>query len=322
MQPTTCTDKNTLHAIYAAKNINLEALKVVFRLGELAQDCQRFLEQLCSSESASVSDNWPSSSKFIMNEEQRAQMILLQHARHSRSESTTTSSGGTPQRPSNGNRTVVGSSDLFGIFVLKSWSKYELVILRMAEICSSRCFPQLIAFTQFPEDAMLIELELERIDTLRKWIHDLEDSYCDFSWLQKQFATFLIQLAEALCCLHSAGFVHGDVSINNVGFNQRLNHWQIFDFNQSRPIAIAATNHYRGGTRGFRSASYEATGLFTLKDDFISLLLTAKHAFSKFTAVQRACDAFFQPFSALLSWDSMDTFNREIDLLKEQAELE
>jgi hypothetical protein len=104
--------------------------------------------------SASISDNWPSQSKFILNKEQRAQMTLLKHGSHSRScESATTSCSGTPQNPGNGNRTVVHSSEqLYGIVVLNSWSKYELVILRMAQIRCSSCFPQLIVFTQFPED--------------------------------------------------------------------------------------------------------------------------------------------------------------------------
>jgi hypothetical protein len=109
-----------------------------------------------------------------------------------------------------------------------------------------------------------------------------------------------------------------NVSINNAGFNRRLNRWQLFDFNQSRPIEVAAIYCYPGGTRGFRSANYEDTGLFTPKDDFISLLLTAKHAFYKLTAVQEAYDAFFQPFSALFSRDtkSIDLFKQEIEFLK------
>jgi hypothetical protein len=43
-----------------------------------------------------------------------------------------------------------------------------------------------------------------------------------------------------LITLYSIGYIHGDVAPGNVGFNEELRIWQLFDFDNARPIEEAA----------------------------------------------------------------------------------
>ena len=148
------------------------------------------------------------------------------------------------------------------IKVKKKVGVHELEIYSLASIISSNYFPKLSSAQLLEDDSGLTLLVLERIFPLISFEGSVHSVLCAFP-----------HLIEALSVLHSSGFVHGDISPGNVGFNAVVGKWQLFDFDQSRPIADAAVNPKGGGTRGFCSRQYEETGLYAPSDDFISMKL-------------------------------------------------
>jgi serine/threonine protein kinase len=141
---------------------------------------------------------------------------------------------------------------------------HELAIYKLPEIIQSPFFPKLLDFQILPKGRMcsMGRFILERVLPLEYYAGPVGTVIAAF-----------FDCIEALNVLHGAGFVHGDISPGNVGFNDAVGKWQIFDFDQSRQVEDAATNQKQGGTPGFRSEKYEKTGFLTPADDFISLKL-------------------------------------------------
>ena len=151
----------------------------------------------------------------------------------------------------------------------------EVDVYTHPSIVASDCFPKLISFAILDEGAT-IQLNLEQILTLKPFFKAEKENWL----LPRLIIKFVKEIGEALDVLHCAGFVHGDVSPNNIGYNERLGRFQLFDFNHSRTVEEAGRYKRRGGTRGFRSRYYERTWLFTPQDDFVSLYLSAVIAFN------------------------------------------
>jgi hypothetical protein len=144
----------------------------------------------------------------------------------------------------------------------KHLNTYELCIYRLPEVSQSHCFPKLIDFMELPKGFTALFC-IESVIPLNKFEGPLECVITAFS-----------ELLEAVKVLHSAGFVHGDISPGNIGYNLKAQRWQLFDFDQARPIEEAAVKLKWGGTELFRSTHYELTGWFRPTDDFISLKLS------------------------------------------------
>ena len=149
-------------------------------------------------------------------------------------------------------------------------SSDEVGVYLHPSISASDCFPKLVSFAILDEGAT-IKLTLERILTWKPFLKAEKENWL----LPRLIIKFLKEIGEALGVLHGAGFVHGDVSPNNVGYNERLGRFQLFDFNHSRSVEEAGRYKRRGGTRGFRSISYERSWLFSPQDDYVSLYLCA-----------------------------------------------
>ncbi len=137
-----------------------------------------------------------------------------------------------------------------------------MIIYQLPAIVQSQFFPKLIGFEPSLK-GQAGQFFIERLVPLDK-----------FDEAKGVVEKGVEQLVEAVKVLHLTGFVHGHISPGNVGFNPKVGASQLFDFDQSRPIAEASTKSRRGGTADYRSESYETTGIFKPSDDFISLKLT------------------------------------------------
>jgi hypothetical protein len=158
-------------------------------------------------------------------------------------------------------------------FIFKNSSKHEIKIYENELIKKSFCFPKYFGFTdnfEDKEDENEIRIELEEIISVYK---------IDFGQYFESTtlfgAKFLVDIYSALITLHSIGYVHGDVTPGNVGFNEELGIWQLFDFDNARPIEEAALGKgdYHG-TKGFKSQNYSNTGKYGPFDDFVGATKT------------------------------------------------
>jgi hypothetical protein len=153
------------------------------------------------------------------------------------------------------------------ISVTKQDSPFELEVYLHPLIRSSRHVPRLHP-TILPERSInhQLTLTIERIYPLRRFGHNRSDSY-----ILHGYSRLLIDSLEALTLLHSVGFVHSEISPNNVGYNERLGIWQIFDFDQAMPIEESLHKSRKGGTEHFISNQARETEIFRPIDDFIAL---------------------------------------------------
>jgi hypothetical protein len=165
----------------------------------------------------------------------------------------------------------VVSSDLKTICIQKTVSKYEIEIYQNEIIKKSDCFPKYFGHVELSENEM--NLTLENIITGYE-----TNDYCKQKPGQSEFlfsTKILVDLFGALMVLHSAGYVHGDVSPGNVGYNESKGIWQLFDFNNSRPIKEAAEGIGKFHvTKRFVSAQFLNSGLYFPFDDVVGLIKT------------------------------------------------
>lgn len=155
----------------------------------------------------------------------------------------------------------------------KGQSPHELDIYSKSKIKDSPHFPLLMSHEVYP-DKKQIRLELEEVIPL-----------AIFSGQTGEIGAWgcLVDLMGALRSLHSVGYLHGDLSPGNVGFNSKNGIWQLFDFDSSCTIEEGTTvegqSYYRG-TKNFISPHYDETGRYLPWDDYCSLALTLKFAIS------------------------------------------
>lgn len=153
------------------------------------------------------------------------------------------------------------------ITVTKQDSPFELAVYLHPLIRTSLFVPRLhptIVPERFVDHSLT--LTIEKIYPLRRFGINRSDSH-----IVQGYARLLKDGLDALTLLHRAGFVHSDISPNNIGYNERLGNWQIFDFDQARPIADSLQSSRKGGTEHFISHQARETGIFRPIDDFIAL---------------------------------------------------
>lgn len=158
------------------------------------------------------------------------------------------------------------------IFIYKRISKHEISIYSNEIIRSSPYFPKYMGSCTEYEDKENeddVRVELEEI---------MPGDYFDLRFFSGYTnglfgAKFLVDIFGALMTLHSIGYIHGDVTPANVGYNKELGIWQLFDFDNSRPIEEAAQGkgEYHG-TPDFKSAHYAKTGKYCPFDDFVGAM--------------------------------------------------
>ena len=159
------------------------------------------------------------------------------------------------------------------VIIEKKGSAYEVDVYESRAVMQSALFPRLLDF-KYDDRTDLVSLKLEKLVPMREFNLTLSHLLETSAKAQFMLSKLLLDIMGALRILHLTGFVHCDVSPNNIGFNLRTGTWQLFDFDRALPIEVAQTEPHRGGTRGFRSRRYEQTGLFRPWDDYISLVLT------------------------------------------------
>lgn len=161
------------------------------------------------------------------------------------------------------------------IFITKSVSKYELEIYENENIKNSTCFPKCFGRKELPESEE-IEYKFEKVAS--GYEYEKYQIHARERWFNDKI---LVDLFGALTTLHSAGYVHGDVSPGNVGYNAEKGLWQLIDFDNSRPIEEAAKGtgkyHY---TKRFASKHYLETGIYRPFDDFIVLIQTLNYIYN------------------------------------------
>ena len=174
--------------------------------------------------------------------------------------------------------TVERSVDASGVNILnvkKRYSPYEIEIYKNNLIASSHFFPKLFKFEiQQSDQQKIIVLTLERIQSVefyfKKFLYP--DEGHDRNFFASILSKFLLDLFGAVRTLNRAGYVHSDISLNNIGFNESKGVWQLFDFDSSLPIKESLETERECGTSGFISRYAEKSGIFTTIDDFISVL--------------------------------------------------
>ena len=83
---------------------------------------------------------------------------------------------------------------------------------------------------------------------------------------------FTVHTLYGLHVLHKIiGFIHSDLSPNNVMFSPRSKIWKLIDFNYSLPVEESLVTKRYVGTRGFIAPESKATGIYTEKSDIYSL---------------------------------------------------
>lgn len=185
----------------------------------------------------------------------------------------------------------------------KDYSEYEYEVFAKPSIYSTPLFPLLF---DYQHDGNTAILTIEEIVPMRRFVKTVLREWDLYRYTHMIVAQFLLDMMGALRTLHSAGFVHADVSPNNIGYNRRTKTWQLYDFDRALPIDVAATVPRGGGTRGFCSLRFEGTGLLEPLDDYISLMLTCQHGLP----YPRAIDPFAKV--ALAFEDS--SYRSEVDL--------
>lgn len=84
--------------------------------------------------------------------------------------------------------------------------------------------------------------------------------------------TMAIHLLYELYLLHThMGYVHSDISPNNVMFSSVNKIWKLNDFNQAMPIKKSLETVRIGGTTSYRAPESEKSGIFTTASDVYSI---------------------------------------------------
>ena len=164
------------------------------------------------------------------------------------------------------------------VIIEKRASAYEIQIYSHDAVCASSLFPALVEYDTDDEHQMT-SLTIERVEPISTFIRKNHYLFCR-AGLQMVVSRLLMDILGALRILHSIGFVHGDLSPSNIGYNCRTGTWQLYDFDRSRPIDIAGSQVYESGTFGYRSDFYEKSGLYAPMDDYISLTMVCQSVFA------------------------------------------
>ena len=113
--------------------------------------------------------------------------------------------------------------------IVKTVSPYEIQIYSRFKHHPSPFCPELFNYT-VSTNFKHVKMEIEELKVLK-----------DFRCKDGETGIFklMVDVLGGLRILHSLGYVHGDISINNLGFNHKKGIWQLFDFDNSQRIEDA-----------------------------------------------------------------------------------
>jgi serine/threonine protein kinase len=184
------------------------------------------------------------------------------------------------------------------VSIRKRLSNYELAVYSHPEVRNSPFFPKLRNYAIEPHGAL--RLTLEMLYSQRRVVLGIYYAECESPKLRRLVvARFLLDLMGALRTLHEAGFVHSDLSPGNVGFNLNTGTWQLYDFDRTMPIAESLSKPRSGGTLGYVSKDASDTGIFRPMDDYVALVNTCFHGFSRLMEV--SAKSIAKPFLSLIT---------------------
>jgi serine/threonine protein kinase len=147
-----------------------------------------------------------------------------------------------------------------------------LIHLKLAPF--SQFFPKVFNVSHDKESELII-YEFEEMDS---FINELGlmtlFNYESATFTQRVFDSlrFSLHCAYGLFILHKiVGYVHSDISPNNIMFSKIDKVWKIIDFDQSAPISDSKTRSRVAGTEGYVLPASLESGIFTEESDIYSL---------------------------------------------------
>lgn len=153
--------------------------------------------------------------------------------------------------------------------VLKLWSQYETTIYELDAVKASPFFGRLLGYSDADKGKVFLsthKLSCSLQQIQKVFPFDVKVEMVD--WLG---SSLLLGVMCALETLHSAGYVHSDLSPGNVCFSAEERVWKLIDFNQSMPIQESLETKRVFGTRGYRNPEAYEAGIVTPVDDYIAL---------------------------------------------------
>ena len=141
----------------------------------------------------------------------------------------------------------------------------------------SEIFPKLVEYFNSEDDEELFHLVIEKMDPLicrRGEATVLSEHLWYQNSAEALFKTvkFAIELLNGLDLLHAVfGYVHSDISPNNVMFSAGSGIWKLIDFGDSMEINLSVSVSRVAGTSEYISPESLETGIFTEASDVFAL---------------------------------------------------
>lgn len=181
-------------------------------------------------------------------------------------------------------------------------------------------FPLLHDFQIDPEDPKNHIFIIESLKPLLKSNHRLETVLVlrtdSLRKLILEAATFAVHILFDLFILHEkVGWIHSDVSPNNIMFSDRLGIWKLIDFDLSLPIEESLKTPRRAGTRDFKAPESIRTKIWTQASDVFALGKVIQYVFGddemrKFNVTSSQVDfQAFKEFNQLINNMCSDNVN-------------
>ena len=165
--------------------------------------------------------------------------------------------------------------------IKKSFNEIEAYLFKTLPAICQTCFPYLIAL-EVDEANQNITYEFERMIPLVTTMPPQGDLTLDSRWiactsirsLQDAFE-FLLGASVGLYHLHKFGYVHSDVSPNNILYSWVHQCWKLTDFNHAMKLEDSLKTCRNAGTRGTVAPESSMSGIFTRQSDIYALGMTA-----------------------------------------------
>lgn len=168
------------------------------------------------------------------------------------------------------------------VTIRKRFNPFELEIYQHSAIKSCQFFAKMVEYYHSEEkeegeddsesDDDTLTISLEALSCSLSEIDEIFDreiiSNNLYNWLA---SGLLLGAMSALETLHSAGYVHSDLSPGNVCFSEKEGIWKLIDFNQSLPIEESLITQRRFGTPLFVSLRAEKRHILEPVDDYVAL---------------------------------------------------
>lgn len=154
--------------------------------------------------------------------------------------------------------------------VIKAYSADEIAIYQNPLIAACPFIVRYHKHKMLSKHKVL--LATRAVETLAKVRYDENIPY---KIVIRNIASLFLNVSAALDCLHGAGYVHSDLSPNNIGFDSSDGLWKVFDFDHSAKIEYSLRTERTYGTERFRR---QARGIVTPFDDYYSLAMVIEYA--------------------------------------------